>query len=70
MMSTLFSMRGRFPAKRVFDPKNPEDLKVYKHFLKNSNWGKNGCPFELEWPWLSIPYMISHKITQHMLKNI
>jgi hypothetical protein len=70
MMPTLFSMRGRFPDKRIFDPKNPEDLKAYRNFLKKNNWGKNGCPFELEWPWLSIPYMISHKITEHTLKKI
>ena len=70
MMPTLFSMRGRFPDKRIFDPKKTEDLKAYRNFLRKNNWGKHGCPFELEWPWLNIPCMISHKIAKHMLKNI
>ena len=70
MTSTLFSMRGKFPAKRVFDPKNPDDLKAYRLFLKKNNWGKNGCPFELEWPWLDIPAMLSHKISQHFVEQI
>lgn len=66
----LFTMRDRFAKKRIFDPKNPEDLKAYRLFLKNNNWGKNGCPFELEWPWISIPYMIAHKIAEQAVKSI
>lgn len=63
MGNTLLRMRQRFP-KRVFNVKNREDLKVYKHFIENKSWGVGGCPFELEWPWLSIPDMISHKIAE------
>ena len=61
MVGFFNQLNARFP-KRVFDANSKEDLRVYKHFLDNHSWGKNGCPFELEWPWLSIPDMISHKI--------
>ena len=61
MVGFFNQLSARFP-KRVFDPNSKEDLKAYKHFLDNHSWGSNGCPFELEWPWLSIPDMISHKI--------
>lgn len=53
----------KFP-KRQFDATNKKDLQVYKHFLDTRSWGSNGCPFELEWPWLSIPNMINHKIAK------
>ena len=66
----LFSMRDRFVTKRIFNPKDLEDLKAYKYFLKHNNWGKNGCPFELEWPWISIPDMIAHKIAEQAVKSI
>ncbi len=69
MGNTLLRMKQRFP-KRVFDVNSKEDLKVYKLFLKNSNWGKTGCPFELEWPWLSIPDMISHKIAENAVAKV
>ena len=66
----LFTMRDRFAKKRLFNPNNLEDLKVYKYYLKHNNWGKNGCPFELEWPWISLPYMIEHKIAEHTVNSI
>ena len=59
--NTLYRIRQKF-SKHPFDPENREDLKIYKHFLETGSWGKTPCPFELEWPWLSIPDMISHKI--------
>jgi hypothetical protein len=55
--------------RRFFDVSSKEDIAEYKFFLDNNRWTKT-CPFELEWPWLSIPYMISHKITEHTLKSI
>ena len=69
MGNTLLRMRQRFP-KRVFDVENTEDLKVYKHFIKHKSWGLGGCPFELEWPWLSIPDMISHKIAEAAVAKV
>ena len=60
MYSTL---NKRFP-KRQFDATNKKDLQIYKQFLDTHSWGADGCPFELEWPWLSIPDMINHKIAE------
>ena len=61
MVNTLYRIREKF-AKHKFDPASRDDLKIYKHFLETGSWGHDTCPFELEWPWLSIPDMISHKI--------
>jgi len=69
MGNTLLRLRQRFP-KRVFDVANKEDLKLYKHFIEHKSWGRNGCPFELEWPWLSIPDMISHKIAEAAVAKV
>ena len=47
--------------KRIFDPQSKQDLKDYRYFLKNNKWGNN-CPFELEWPHLTITGMIKDKL--------
>lgn len=53
--------------KRLFNPKNKEDIKVYKEFLVTGRWGQYGCPFILEWPYLTTPDMIKDKIIQEYL---
>ena len=63
MVSFFSRLNQRFP-KRQFDATSNEDLKAYKHFLETRNWGPNGCPFECEWPWLSVPDMIAHKVAE------
>lgn len=55
--------------KKIFDVNSAIDLRHYQSFLKNKSWGK-GCPFELEWPFLSIPEMIQHKIVGAHLSKI
>ena len=62
-------LNARFP-KRVFDVNSKEDLKAYKQYLATRSWGSAGCPFELEWPWLSIPDMISHKIAEAAVAKV
>ena len=64
---TVFKRRF---AKRFFDVNNKEDLKMYKNFITTNSWGINGCPFEIEWPFLSIPAMLAHKISEHAVRNI
>lgn len=68
-MSFFNRLSARFP-KRVFNPKSAEDLKIYKQFLATHSWGHRGCPFELEWPWLSVPDMINHKIAEHAVTEV
>jgi hypothetical protein len=69
MVGFFNRLNARFP-KRVFNPNSNEDLKMYKYFLDNHSWGNGGCPFELEWPWLSIPDMISHKIAENTVAKV
>lgn len=65
----MLHTRQNFP-KRVFDVANKEDLTTYKYYITNYSWGPTGCPFELEWPWLTIPDMIAHKISEYTVNNI
>jgi hypothetical protein len=69
MGNTLFHLKHRFP-KRYFDVKNKTDLSIYKQFITTRSWGDTGCPFELEWPWLNIPDMIAHKISEHAVEKL
>ncbi len=50
-----------------FSPSEKEHIEHYRNFLVNRKWS-GGCPFELEWPYLSIPDMIKDKIINHYLK--
>ena len=50
-----------------FDVKNVKHLEEYKYFVINNSW-KNGCPFELDWPFLTIPDMIKDIVVRHFLK--
>ena len=55
--------------RRKFDIDNKVDIEIYKHFLVNNNWKVTGsCPFELEYPWNSVPDMIKDKLVRKFLK--
>lgn len=69
MGNTLLRHSQRFP-KRVFNVTDKTDLTIYKHYIKTHSWGDGGSPFELEWPWLSIPDMIAHKIAEHAVETV
>jgi len=56
--------------RRIFDAGSSEDLRDYKAFLETGSWSPWGCPFQLEWPWLSIPHMINQKIAEHVTKKV
>lgn len=58
----------RWP-KRKFNPSQKDDLMEYKFFVDNSQW-RNNCPFELEWPYLTIPEMIRDKLINKYLKTM
>jgi hypothetical protein len=51
--------------KRVFDPKSRDDLLEYKHFITKGNWKHGSCPFVLQWPHVSIPYMLHEIIARY-----
>ena len=44
-----------------------DHLQEFRNFVINGKWEK-GCPFELEWPYLSIPDMIKDRIINHYLE--
>ena len=50
--------------RRKFNVENSKDLEIFSNFLKNSAWGPNGCPFQIEDDWISIPDMIKDKIVR------
>lgn len=55
--------------RRKFDMNNKEDVEIYKHFLVHSDWKIVGsCPFELEYPYTSVPDMIKDKLVRKFLK--
>jgi len=55
--------------KRKFDINSKEDIELFKYFLVNRDWRITGtCPFELEFPYLSIPDMIKDKLIYKYLK--
>jgi hypothetical protein len=53
--------------KSFFDANNKKHITVYKTFLRDHRWGINGCPFILEFPYLTIPDMIKDKMIHKLL---
>ena len=56
------------PQKRKFS-NSKDDLDLVKNFFLKKQWGNEGCPFYLEWPYLTIPDMLKDKITKHYLST-
>lgn len=54
--------------KRKFNIKSQVDLEAFRYYLAHTSWGPQGCPFEIEDPYASIPDMIKDKIARHFLK--
>lgn len=61
----MLKTRNKVP----FDVSNREHLMVYDRFIKTSSWGKDGCFFDLEEPFISIPHMIDHKLALRYLNH-
>ena len=59
-----------FTPRRYFEPSSNEDVKLFRKFLHDMKWGKEGCPFILEWPFEDIPYMVKTKLTDYYLKGV
>ena len=51
-----------------FSADDRKHVGYYRNFLVNHKWDVPGCPFELEWPYLTIPDMIKDKIINYYLK--
>ena len=59
----------RVYMKVKFDPMSVNHIREYQSFLKTRSW-KKGCRFLLEWPYASVPDMISSKLIDKHLKTI
>ena len=55
--------------KRHFDVNSKEDQERFANFLTTGAWGRDGCPYTLEYPYLTIPDMIKDKLVHKFLKN-
>jgi hypothetical protein len=53
--------------KRFFSGSNKKDIKLAKHFFQYHSWGVEGCPFILEYPYLTVPDMIKDKLIHKSL---
>jgi len=55
-------------AKRYFDVNNERDIETARQFFLTYSWRHEGsCPFTLEYPHLTIPDMIKHKLIHKFL---
>lgn len=57
-------------SRRKFDPTSTADLEVYRQFRANRGWGKDGCPFIIEWPFLTVESMVVDKIMNAHIKTL
>ena len=55
-------------TKIPFDEMNLSHIDIYKKFISSRRWGDEGCPFMLEFPYLTIPDMIKDKLMYKFLK--
>jgi hypothetical protein len=54
--------------KRYFNVSNTKDVTLFKKFMQTGAWGVEGCPFTLEYPYLTVPDMIKDKLVCKYLK--
>ena len=63
------SVAKKFP-KRYFDPTSNADLKAYASYRETKRWTSSGCPFVVEWPFLTAEAMILDKIMNAHIKTL
>jgi hypothetical protein len=44
---------------------NRDDILEYKHFIIKGHWKSGSCPFQLQWPYLTIPNMLHEMVARH-----
>ena len=54
--------------KVFFDVNSKKDVERFRGFMQNAAWGYDGCPYILEFPYLTIPDMITDKLIHKFLK--
>lgn len=58
-------LESKLAPKRFFNPKSKKDMAVAKLFFQSHTWGRQGCPFFLEFPYSTVPDMMKDKIIHH-----
>lgn len=53
--------------KRDFNVNCNEDISVFKDFMEKNKWGSDGCPFNIKYPFLSVPDMIKTELLKKFL---
>jgi hypothetical protein len=64
-----FKISHMYWPKRYFNPNSKDDIQEYKYFLENNRW-VNHCPFNLEWPYLTITEMIRSKLIESHIESM
>lgn len=60
---------GIIRQKSLFNINDQKDIEAYAKFLKTGSWNHTkGCPFILEFPYLTVPDMIKDKMIHKLLK--
>lgn len=55
--------------KRYFNPYSKQDIQEYKYFLDNNRWD-GLCPFQLEWPFLTVIEMVKTKLIEAHIEGM
>lgn len=64
-----FRVSSAYWPKREFNPNSKQDLVEYQHFITTGGW-KAGCPFLVEWPFITVPDTIQDKIIKSHISAI
>jgi len=73
-MTAIAVMPSRVLARHVdarmpraaFDPTDVTHRKQYSQFAKTGKW-TNGCPFKLEWPFVTVPALCQSRLLDHYI---
>lgn len=58
-------MSARAP-RSTFDPAEVGHRAVYQNYQKTGKW-TGGCPFKLEWPFLTIPQLCERRLLDYYI---
>ena len=61
-------LQSLIKPKVFFDIDSKKHVEQYRDFLLHDKCGNEGCPFILEFPYLTIPDMIKDKLVHKFLK--